>query len=320
MTDETKAISWVLYTNGHSPSPPVTCRSNKKAVMLKHFRAAPPRGWRRAMTAPTRSALLLLALCATAISPATVAAAPPGERVEIYAAGSLRPLVGRLTAMADKAGIMIVPIFGGSGDLRARIEQGATPDLFLSADMAAPQTLMAEGRAIGTPLAFAQNRLCLVAPASLGLTRRNMVEKLLDPAVRLKTSRPVADPSGDYAFAMFGLIDQRHPGAAARLRANAERQMAVTAPAAGAGANATAALFNSHLVDIAVTYCSATGEVIRAAPGLVAIAVPARFDPKPVFGLILLHANPAASQIVRLLLSKDGQALVAASGLLRATR
>ncbi|WP_267396695.1 MULTISPECIES: substrate-binding domain-containing protein [unclassified Sphingomonas] len=267
-----------------------------------------------------QSALLGLAAGVAAISAGPVTAAAPGERVEIYAAGSLRPLVGRVAVDAEKAGITIVPTFGGSGDLRTRIEQGATPDLFLSADMAAPQALMAKGRAIGAPLAFAQNRLCLIAPASLGLTRRNMVDKLLDPAVRLKTSRPVADPSGDYAFAMFGLIDKRHPGAAARLRANAERQMAVTAPAAGAGGNATAALFNGHFVDIAVTYCSATSEVIRAAPGLVAVAVPARFDPKPVFGLILLHANPAASQIVRFLLGKDGQTLVAASGLLRAPR
>ena len=238
------------------------------------------------------------------------------EPVQVYAAGSLRGVVTAIAARAAKMGIEVRPIFGGSGALRDQIEHGAKADLLLSADMASPRALIAEGRADTPAIAFARNRLCLVASRAMGITADNIVDRLLAPGTRIKTSKPVADPSGDYAMAMFALMGRGHPGAQKALRANAERQMDVSPDPAIPGQNPTAALFAAHRVDVAVTYCSASGDLVKTVPGLENIVVPTVYDPKPVFGLALLSARPQAMRIALLLLSEAGQSDIKASGLL----
>jgi ABC-type molybdate transport system substrate-binding protein len=47
----------------------------------------------------------------------------------------------------------------------------------------------------------------------VGLTTANFLDRLIDPAVKLGTSTPKADPSGDYAWAMFRRADAVRPGA-----------------------------------------------------------------------------------------------------------
>ncbi len=48
-----------------------------------------------------------------------------------------------------------------------------------------------------------------------------LLELMLDPAVKLGTSTPKADPSGDYAWALFRKADALRPGAYAALDAKA---------------------------------------------------------------------------------------------------
>lgn len=66
---------------------------------------------------------------------------------------------------------------------------------------------------------------------------------------------------------------------------------------------------------MAVTYCSANGDLVKTVPGLENILVPAVYDPKLVFGLALLFPRPEAMRIALLLLSKAGQSAIKASGL-----
>jgi molybdate transport system substrate-binding protein len=245
----------------------------------------------------------------------TAASGARAETVEVYAAGSLRGALAALSPKASAMGIDLKPVFGGSGELRQRIEHGAKPDLYLSADMASPQALATEGRALQPPVAFARNRLCLVARRSLGITPADLVPRLLAGDIRIRTSKPIADPSGDYAFAMFDRMNAARPGAGKMLRANAEAQMDLSLPT-GAGQNTTAALFKAQLIDVAVTYCSATGDLTKNAPDLVAIPVPMAFDPQPVFGMVLLSPNAAAKRLALLLVSDAGQDTIAASGLI----
>ena len=148
-----------------------------------------------------------------ALTAATLAAPSKAtaEDVDVYAAGSLRTVVTALHDRAAAMGIDVNATFVGSGSLREKIEKGATPDLLLSADMASPIALAKSRRAVIPPVAFARNRICLVARRSLRLTPGNMVSTLLDKKVRIKTSEPVADPSGDYAMAMFDLMAAQLP-------------------------------------------------------------------------------------------------------------
>jgi ABC-type molybdate transport system substrate-binding protein len=138
--------------------------------------------------------------------------------------------------------------------------------------------------------------------------------------VRIRTSRPVADPSGDYAMAMFDRMDHAHPGAGPALRAKAMAQLDAPLPPIPAGQNATAALLSSGAVDVAVTYCSATAPVLASAPDLVSVSVPDAFDPDPLFALALLSNRADAARFALLLLSQTGQEAIAQAGLLRLTR
>lgn len=238
------------------------------------------------------------------------------DTVNIYSAGSLRAVVSDLTSRGAAMGIEVKATFGGSGTLRGQIEKGATPDIFMSADVGSPEALAAKGRTVVPAIAFARNRVCLVARKSLGITPSNMVAKLMSQDVRIKTSQPIADPSGDYAMAMFDLMDRAQPGAARTLKAKAAKLWAIPAPKVQADANPTAALFDAKLIDVAVTYCSASGAVTKAGHDLVSLAVPPRFAPHPVYGLALLSDKPSAARLALFLLSETGQEAVAHAGLL----
>jgi ABC-type molybdate transport system substrate-binding protein len=106
--------------------------------------------------------------------------------------------------------------FGASGLLRDRIAAGEPADVFASANMEHPQALAATGRA-GEVKRFARNAMCALVGPQIDVTSETLVERLLDPAIKLGTSTPKADPSGDYAW------PQRRPPAAGRQGAAADR-------------------------------------------------------------------------------------------------
>jgi molybdate transport system substrate-binding protein len=249
-----------------------------------------------------------------------VAAAADSERpatVEIFAAGSLRGVVGDLAAMASSdMHLEVKATFGGSGTLRERIEQGGHPDLLLSADLGSPRKLELAGHTVVPAVAFARNRMCVVSRRDSGFTAANLIEKLLLPTLRVKTSTPIADPSGDYAWAIFDRIDQLRPGAGDRLKDKARSQMNVVATPTDPNQSATAALFAAHQIDVAITYCSASVALERELPQLMSVVVAAPLDPHPVYGIAVLSDKPAALRLALLLLSEKGQALVEKNGLL----
>lgn len=256
------------------------------------------------------------ALAAIALFGGSPAAASASASVNVYAAGSLRALVTSLSASAAGIGVTIEPVFGGSGALRDRIEKGESADLLLSADLGSPDALTKEGRTQFSPIAFARNRLCLVARRSLGLNATNLLVRLTAAGVRIKTSKPVTDPAGDYAMAMFDLMDRAKPGVGPILRAKAASLWNVAPKAMQPGQNPTAALFGAQSIDVAVTYCSASADIVNTSAELDTVPVPDSYDPRPVYGMAVLTSNPAAARLALLLLSEQGQALVTSSGLI----
>jgi len=258
-----------------------------------------------------RAALSLLIALASAASPAVRA-----DPVEILAAGSLRGVVSDLAAAAKSMHIEVDADFGGSGLLRERIEKGAKADLFLSADLGSPRKLQALKRTALPVVAFARNRMCVVARKSAGVTQTNLIDRLVAEGVRVKTSAPIADPSGDYAWAIFDRIDAAKPGAGARLKENAQAHMAATARTTTAGQSPAAALFAANVVDMSITYCSASTSLEKELPDLVSIEVPPALDPRPIYGMAVLSDRPEVLRLALFLLSEEGQTLLARNGLL----
>src|SRR5262252_10578160 len=154
-----------------------------------------------------------------------LALVPPAsaETLRVIGAGSLTAaFTDLLRSFPAGADTVATPEFGPSGLMRQKIEAGAEVDLLASADMEQARRL-----AVGHPerlvIHFTRNRLCALARASVGLTSANMLDRLLDPAVRIATSTPGADPSGDYAWAVFSRADAVRAGARAALEGKAKQ-------------------------------------------------------------------------------------------------
>ena len=256
------------------------------------------------------SALLIAVTGISGLSQARAAE----EAVEIYSAGSLRGVVADLAKEASAFHIEIKATFGGSGSLRERIENGEKPDLFMSADVGAPQKLESQGRTVVPAIAFARNRMCIVSRQSAGVTASNLIDRLLSDNVRVKTSTPVVDPSGDYAWAIFDRIETPRPGAGARLKEKAQRLMNVSA-AASPGQSASAALFVAKKIDMSITYCSAWPALEKEVSDLTGLVVPPQLDPHPVDAIAVLSNRPQAMRVALFLLSQRGQAIIAQQGL-----
>lgn len=266
------------------------------------------------MTIPCTRPALPLALVALLAAARLAQAAP--ETIVVFSAGSLRAVWTDVAKeAAAELGIEVKSTFGGSGLMRERIETGEKPDLFTSADLASPRKLEVEGRTLVPVIPFARNRMCIVSRGSSGVTAANLIDRLLDPAVRVKTSMPVADPGGDYAWAIFDRIDARRPGAGAVLKKKAQALMSATAPAAP-GQSPAAALFAAGAIDVSVTYCSGVAALQQESPQLTSLSVPPELDPHPVYGLAVLSAKPEAWRLALFLLSQQGQAIIARNGLL----
>jgi molybdate transport system substrate-binding protein len=154
-------------------------------------------------TLPREKFPMLRALTAFVLMLIALPHARADQPMRLFAAGSL---TAAMTDMLSQSGLpqneLAPPTFGPSGLLRERIEAGDPADVFASADMAQPRRLAAERGGIPV-IMFTRNSLCALGKPELGLTPENVLERMLDPAVRLGTSTPGADPGGDYAWAVF---------------------------------------------------------------------------------------------------------------------
>ncbi len=239
------------------------------------------------------------------------------EPMHIFAAGSLSAAVPELLAASGlPADAVAPPVFGPAGLLRQRIAAGEHADLFLSADLAQPKRLADAGLA-APPVAFARNRMCVVARTSLHLTAQNLVDRLLDPAVRLATSTVGADPGGDYATAVFARADSLHPGARATLEAKALQLFGGPTTMVPTGGHTPAgAVLLADKADAVLYYCSSAAAVVSEVPDTAALPLPPSLEVSPVYGLTVIGNNPDAQRLALFMLSTPGQTILVRYGLL----
>ena len=122
------------------------------------------------------------------------------ETALLHAAGSLRAALTEVAKDFEAASLGKVQAkFGASGLLKDEIATGAKAEVFASANMEHPQALAAEKRS-GPAALFARNRLCALARPGLAVAPASLLDRMLDPQLKLGTSTPKADPSGDYAW------------------------------------------------------------------------------------------------------------------------
>ena len=251
-----------------------------------------------------RSCLLGAALVAS-MSPAAA------DTVALYAAGSLKAALSDIAeGFATATGTHVDQTYAPSGLLRERIEAGEAAHVFASADMHHPRTLESAGK--GGPVAlFARNRLCALVRPEVEVSTETLLDVMLADNTRLGTSTPKADPSGDYAFALFDKT-----GHAEALKAKAlQLTGGESSEAPPEGRNTYAWVLDSDQADLFLTYC--TNAVLARAelPDLQIVQVPTEFSVGADYGLIVLDgAPPAAWKLAMYILSPAGQSVLAEYG------
>lgn len=227
----------------------------------------------------------------------------PERQFRIWAAGSLQAPLGRFLRLVAPS---VQTRFGPSGRLRAEIEAdpGAAPDLFLSADTGHPQRLVGLGLAPWSRV-FAGNTIVALTRPGLALRPEGLLAALADPALRIATSQPLADPSGDYAFAVFDRAEALHPGLGPALRA---RVLVLAghpaAPRPPDGGSPYAHVLRTGLADLFLTYRSNALAALAEMPGLGLVTLPPGLSVDATFALCPLGPpDPACRRMVGLLMS-----------------
>ena len=235
---------------------------------------------------------------AGAQAPAPAAVVTP---IAVYAAGSLR---GALTAIAK--------------DFEASTGQPITltfAQVFASADTDHPQRLATKGGWL-EPKVFVRNSLCALTSDKLEVTPANLLATLLRPDVRLGSSTPKADPSGDYTWEMFRKADALKPGAFVTLETKAQQLVGkVDSPKPPEGRLAYAWIMDKGDVDVFLTYCTNAVAAQQEVPRLRVVQLPAELQVGAAYGFTVRSAaSPSAVAFGDALLGPKAQAVFSRLG------
>jgi ABC-type molybdate transport system substrate-binding protein len=245
-----------------------------------------------------------------------VAPASAADTVLLHAAGSLRATLNDVSkAFQAATGIAVQAKFGPSGTLRDEIAGGAKAEVFASANMAHPQALAAANKS-GPVTRFARNTLCALAKPGLAVTTATLLDRMLDPQLKLATSTPRADPSGDYAFEVFAKAENLKPGAKAALEAKA---LQLTGGSSSLQPPPGRAVYGWHIAegraDLFLAYCTAAREAVTQNPGQQIVALPDTLAVGADYGLTVIKgASPSAQRFADYILSAEGQKILVGHG------
>jgi molybdate transport system substrate-binding protein len=263
-----------------------------------------------------KNAWMATALAMALTSCASTDAPVQSEPLQVYAAGSLRDVLTEIAHDHEaRSGQKVVLTFGASGLLRERIEKGEGAQVFASADTRHPQTLAAAG-GWAPPSIFVRNSLCALTQAHVNTTPQTLLETLLSPSVKLGTSTPRADPSGDYAWALFRKAEALRSGAYAALDAKALKLTGgPDSPKPPAGQGTYAWVMDQGQADVFLTYCTNAVAAQKAVPRLKVVQVPAALQVGASYGLTVRQGAPAAAAaFAQALLAPPAQATFARYG------
>jgi molybdate transport system substrate-binding protein len=238
------------------------------------------------------------------------------EPVLLHAAGSLRTSLDAVAAAYEKqTGVRVIAKYGATGTLREEIERGARAEVFASANMEHPLLLAKAGKSSPVAL-FARNQLCALVRPGIEVTPANLLDRMMEAQVKLGTSTPRADPSGDYAWEVFRKADAQRAGAFAALSHKAlQLTGAPTSVSAPAGRNLYGMLVSQGRADIFLTYCTGALEAMRENPGQRVVTLPDNLAVGADYGLTVMStASPAAYRFALFILSGDGQRILANHG------
>ncbi len=234
----------------------------------------------------------------------------------LWGAGSLRGALSEVaTNFTQEYGIPVKTEFASSGSLRTRLENGEKADVFASADLGNAITLNQKGIS-GEVETFASNSIYAIAVPGLSLTSENLLNKFLDPNIKLGIAQPVSDPLGDYAIEVFRKADQIRPGSFTQLDAKAIRLTGTLPPDRNSpGGSIVYYLEDINKSDIYLVYYTSALAALDISPNLQVVELPDSLKVKADYGLtVLKDANPDSQKLTDYILSPKGQQILTKYG------
>ncbi len=259
---------------------------------------------------------LIKTITIAALSGAIMTGMAHAEDLKLIAAGSLKAALGDVAkAFTEATGTSVATTFGPSGLMRKKIEAGEKFDVFASANMKHPNALNEAGKA-GEVWQFARNKLCALAAPGIVADTAGLLEVMLNPEIKLGTSTPKADPSGDYAFQLFDKAEALKVGATARLK---HKSMQLTggqnSEKAPEGRFQYAWVVDSGRADVFLTYCTNAVLATRDNDKLKIISIPDELSVGADYGLTVINGAPKAAEgLAQFILGDKGQAILAGYG------
>lgn len=238
------------------------------------------------------------------------------EPLKLYAAGSLKAALGDVVAAYEKAyKTQVTTKFGPSGTLREGIEKGDSCDVFASADMTHPEKLASSGWG-GPVVMFTRNQLCALTQPGVETTGDTLLSTLLDKNVKLGTSTPKADPSGDYAWELFKKADAIKPGSFTTLSGKAlQLTGGPDSQKAPEGRNPYGWVMGEKKADLFLTYCTNAVLAQREVQALKIVRIPQELSVGADYGLLVRSGAPGdAWKLTMFILSPEGQKILQGYG------
>lgn len=224
--------------------------------------------------------------------------------MRVLAAGSLRMGWPQLMAHFPQP---VETQFGPAGLLRERIEAGEACDLFASASLAHPQTLLAAGLAQFV-VPFASNRLCLTVRSDVLRDSDDWRSVLTRDDLRIATSTAGADPSGDYTQTLFTRMGDAGEAVRRRARALVGGRDSEPVPA---GRLAAEWIILGGQAEIFIGYASYAAK-LREVAGLTVIDIPAPFNPRAEYACAVI--TPQGQGLMDFLQSDKAKAILQQAG------
>jgi molybdate transport system substrate-binding protein len=254
-------------------------------------------------------ALLVLAACGPSGQPSSPGA-PSGEIV-VFAASSLTDAFQDMVTPFQTANpnTKLTFNFGSSSQLAAQLGQGASADVFASADTSQMDNARQAGAIGGPDQLFASNRLVLIAPKD---NRRKLasIKDLANDGVKFVTAQPSV-PIGQYTQQ---LLDK----AAADPTYGADFKTRVNANTVSQEDNVRQVVAKVQLgeADAAIVYSTDATPQVRAQ--LAIIPVPDALQTLAAYPIAVArgHNSGGGEAFVAYVLGADGQAVLAKRGFL----
>ncbi len=234
------------------------------------------------------------------------------ESLKLYAAGSLKAALSEVASSYEKIyKTKVTTKFGPSGLLTTAIEAGENPDVFASANMAHPEKLASSGWG-GPVVLFTRNQLCALAQSDIDVTTDNLLNTLMDTKVRVGTSTPKADPSGDYAWEFFKKADTIKAGNFATLSGKAlQLTGGPDSDKAPEGRNQYGWVMEGKKADVFITYCTNAVLAQKEVQSLKVVRIPEDLSVGADYGLLVRKGAPGqAWQLAMYILSPEGQKIL----------